>query len=89
MTEQNAVEIDRIVLRGLDVAPHRAERIRALVEMELQRWLEGGFLDGLARGERYRLEAGRLRLGDAPSEGQLAAGVAESIMQALRVYGGR
>lgn len=89
MTEPHIFEIDRIVLRGLNVAPHRAERIRALVEMELERQMDGGFLDGLAGGERSRLEAGRLRLGDAQSDRQLAAGVAESIVRALRVYGGR
>jgi hypothetical protein len=34
------VEVDRIVLEGLDVRPQRAERVRALIEAELQRRLE-------------------------------------------------
>jgi hypothetical protein len=88
MTEPHIIEIDRIVLRGLDLPPHRAERIRALVEVELERRLDGGFLDGLAGGERSRLEAGRLRLVETQSEGQLAARVAGKIVQALK-NGGR
>jgi hypothetical protein len=49
------VEIERIVLEGLDVTPERAERIRALVEVELQQRLEQeGLLERLTSGEIRR-----------------------------------
>lgn len=83
MTESHIIEIDKIVIRGLDLPPHRAERIRALLEAELKRQLEGGLLDGLAGGERPRIEAGRMRLGEMQSDSSLATLVAGRIVQAL------
>jgi hypothetical protein len=82
MTKAHIVEIDRLVLRGLDITPERAEQIRALLEMEMGRQLEGGLAEDLAGGER--LDATPVRLGESQSDGQLAAGVAKSIVQALR-----
>ena len=80
-----AVEIDRIVLTGLDVTPDRAERIRALMGVELQRILEsGGRLEGLAGGEVRRLDAPAVHVADLRSDGRIASGLARSIAQAVR-----
>jgi hypothetical protein len=85
MTEQNTVEIDRIVLRGLDVAPHRAEYIRALVEMELQHQLmKSNMINGLEERDVSHMEAQPVRLVQPQHEGCLSKQVAQSIMQALK-----
>jgi hypothetical protein len=81
----HSVEIDRIVLTDLDVTPDRAERIRALVEVELQRLLEqGGWPDGLAAGEVDHLEAPALHLAEPHNDSRLANGLAQSIAQTVR-----
>lgn len=80
-----SVEIERIRLTGLRVAPERAERVRARVEAELQRLLErGGWLEGLVGGEVSRLDAPTLHVGEPHSDGDLASGLARSVFQTLR-----
>lgn len=80
--------IDRIVLSDLGVAPERAERIRALVEVELQRLLERkGWPDGLAGGEVRHLDAPEVRLAKPHSDSHLAGNLAQSIARALQGAG--
>ncbi len=79
------VEIDRIRLTGLEVTPERAERIRGLVEVELQRQLgRERWPEGLAGGEVSRLDAPTMDVDRLHSDGHLASGLARSIAQTLR-----
>jgi hypothetical protein len=79
------VEINRITLTGLQVTPERAERIRAMVALELQRLLERGRLpEDLASGEVSHLNAPTMHVGRPHSDGQLADGLARSIVRSLR-----
>ena len=92
MTEQNIVEIDRIVLRGLDVAPHRAERIRALVEVELElQLMKGNIINGLEESDLSNIKAPHVRLAEPQRAGCLARQLARSITQVpkKRTRGGR
>lgn len=85
MTEQNTVEIDRIVLRGLDIAPHCAERISELVEMELQHQLMmSNMINGLEESDLSHMEAQPVRLIQPQRDGCLSKQVARSITQALK-----
>jgi hypothetical protein len=88
VTVSHTLDIDRIVLRGQNVTPDRVDRIRALLEMELQRQLEGGLFDDLDGGEMSRIEVPPMHLADLPqSDGRLVSEVAESIASALRNRG--
>ena len=54
----NTVEIERLVLDGLDVPPGQAERLRALVGAELERILaEEGTLEEVTGSAVRRLRA--------------------------------
>jgi hypothetical protein len=80
----HTIEIDRIVLTDLGVTPDRAEHIRALVEVELQRLLEqGGWPNGLAGGEVDHLEALPMHLVQPRSDSRLANSLAQSIAQTV------
>jgi hypothetical protein len=80
-----AIEIDRIRLTGLEVTSERAERIRAMVEVELQRLLERErWPEGLAGSEVSRLDAPTMYVDSPHNDGQLASGLARSIAQTLR-----
>ena len=80
----HTVEIDRIRLTGLEVMPEHAERIRAMVEGELQRLLErGSWPEGMVGGEVTRLEAPTMHMDRPHSESHLASGVARSIVRTL------
>ena len=82
------VEIDRIRLTGLEVRPERAERIRELVEVELQRLLERErWPDGLSGGEASRLDAPTMPVDKSDSDAHLANGLARSIAQSLHAIG--
>jgi hypothetical protein len=82
------VEIDRIRLTGLEITPERAERVRAMVEVELRRLLERErWPDGLAGGEVSRLAAPAMPVDRPHSDGRLANGLAQSIAQTLRGAG--
>ena len=81
----HTVEIDRIVLTDLDVTPDRAERIRALVEAELQHLLaQDGWPDDLAGGEVHHLDAPTMHVAEPHSDSRLASGLAQSIAQTVR-----
>ena len=84
----HSVEIDGIRLTGLDVAPERAERVRAMVEAELQRLLvqERG-PETLVGGEVSRLDAPTIHVNRPDSDGDLANGLAHSIARTLRDVG--
>ena len=78
------VEIDRLRLTGLEVTPGRAERIRTMVEVDLQRLLERGeWPEGLAGGEVSRLDAATMHVDGSHSDGHLANGLAHSIARTL------
>ena len=80
----HTVGIDRIILTDLGVTPGRAERLRALVEVELQQLLEGGgWPDGLAGGEVSHLDAPAMHIVESHSDSDLASGLAQSIAQAV------
>jgi len=82
------LRIDRIVLTDLGVTPERAEHIRELVEVELQRLLErDGWPDGLAGGEVPHLDAPTMHVAEPHSDSRLAGGLARSIAQALHGAG--
>ena len=82
------VDIDRIRLTGLEVTPERAERIRAMVEVELQRLLKRQrWPDDLAGGEASRLDAPPMHLDVLHSDSHLANNLARSIVQTLRSAG--
>jgi hypothetical protein len=84
----HTIDIDRIILTDLDVTPERAERIRALIEIELQRLLDGqGVVDGLAGGELPYLPAPPLALSGQNNDLHLAGGLARSVAQSLRGLG--
>ena len=81
----HTIEIDRIVLTDLGVTPERAERLPALVEVELQRLLaQDGWPDGLASGEVNHLEAPPMHLAQPQTDSRLANGLAQSIAQTVR-----
>jgi hypothetical protein len=81
----HGVEIERLRLTGLDVTPQRAERMRAIVEVELQRLLErGGWPEGLAGGEVPRLVAPTMHVDESHGDSRLASGLARNIFQSLR-----
>jgi hypothetical protein len=80
------LEIDRLVLTGLDLAPGAALRLRTLVARELRQELsQQAGLEGLTSVEWSRLRAPALNLPAPGSEAQLARGLAQGIVQSLRV----
>lgn len=79
------VDIGRIILTDLDVTADRAERIQAMVEVELQRLLEReGLPDGLTGSDVSYLSAPMLHLPESQSDSYLANRLAQRIAQALR-----
>jgi hypothetical protein len=80
------IEIDRIILEGLDFAPARAEGIRRLIEAELHALLVRGDVAQVAgSSEAVRLAAPTMGSGDLRSDRQLASALARSVAQAVRV----
>ncbi len=80
----HTVEIDRIVLKGLNVRPGRAERIRALVEANLENLFEReGMLNGPASGNVGILGAPARDVNANQSESRLAMDLARSIAAAV------
>ena len=78
------VEIDRIILDGLDVTPDRAERIRLLVAAKLSSALaEAEIRDTLAGGSIPHVAAPPLEQGAAHDDGRLAGNLAQSIHRAI------
>ncbi len=81
----NTVEIGRLVLSGLAVTPDRAERIRALLEVELGCRLEQeGWPDGLLDSDLSHLAAPTMHLAAPHSDRQVASSLAQRIVQSLR-----
>ena len=84
----HTIEIDRIILTDLGVTPDRAERIRTLVEVELQLLLEREVLPrGTVGGEISHLHVPTMQLAEHNSDQHLASGVARRIAQGLRAAG--
>ena len=84
----HSVEIDRIRLTGLEVTPERAERVRAMVEAELQRLLtQDGWPEGSAGGEVSRLDAPMMHVGTPHNDTHLASCLAHSIARILQGAG--
>lgn len=80
----HTIDIDHLVLDGLDVTPDRAEHIRTLVETELERAMTlRGAIDGLSGSTVRHLEAPAIRVAGPHADGLLAAAVASSIAQAV------
>lgn len=83
-TRPHKVEIDRIVLEGVNVGPGRAESIRAAVEANLEHLLEGRrMLDGPVSGNADILEAPARDVNANQSESRLAMDLARSIAAAV------
>ena len=81
----HSIEIERIILTDLGIAPDRAEHIRALVETELQRLLmRGEGLEGLTGSENRHLTAPPMHVADPHDDSHVANGLAQSIAQAIR-----
>lgn len=80
----HTVDVDRVVLDGLEMTPEQAERLRPLLEAELRDQLErGASLGRLAGVEVLRIEAPAVDLGRSAGEERLAAGLAGSVGEAL------
>ena len=80
----NSIEINRIVLSGIELKQDRAERIRTIVEIELQRMLEReGLSESLVGKEVSRLEMPEIYLTKPYDEEEIVSCLAMSIYRAL------
>lgn len=79
------INIDRLVLDGLDMTPTEAERFRASVASALESELKGKGLPTTSDGNEYsRLVVPATQASKAEAEGDtLASNVAQSIVSAL------
>lgn len=81
------IDIDRIVLTDVDVVPDRAERIREMIEVELQCLLERqGLSDSMVSRRVSYLSAPTLEVTETPSDDQFAIKLAQSITHAMRNF---
>ncbi len=79
------IEIERLILSGLDLNQAQAERVRALLEGELRSRLgRQGIPDGLDGGVVDKIDAPSLSVPEAAGEQRLAASLALSLVQALQ-----
>jgi hypothetical protein len=82
------IEIERILLSGIDVTPERAYRLRGLVAAELRRLLEQEGLEMRGRSAMVRsITATPLPSAEAADDRHLATGLARRIVQSLRETG--
>ena len=82
------IDIDQIVLDGMDVRPDRAEWIKEMVEVELRRILQReGLLDDLARTGIPSLSLPTIHLSETANGGQLVGNITSNIVQALQSIG--
>jgi hypothetical protein len=82
------VDIDRILLNDLDVTPDRVERIRDMVEVELQCLLDKeGLGDCLTSIDVTSLSAPMFQLSGSKSDSHVANSVAQCVVRALRNIG--
>ena len=80
----NNIEIDRIVLSGIELKQDRAERIKILIEIELQRLLEReGLSESLDESEISRLDMPEIYLTKPYDEEEIASILALNIFKAL------
>ena len=80
------LEIDRLVLTGLDLGPGASLRLRTLLARELRQELSQlAGLEGLTSVEWSRLTAPVLNLPAPGSEAHLARSLARGIVQSLGV----
>ena len=78
------VEIDRLVLTGLDLTPAQAERVRSRLAGELQALLARRRWGGsIADIDVERLDLPGVSFGEAQDDGRLASALAQRIAQAL------
>lgn len=80
-----SLDIDNIVIDDLEISPNRAERIRELVRIELERILEREGLSG--RGTNGRLSsiaAPALGPSDLTNDTTLARGIALRIARSIQ-----
>lgn len=78
------LQIDRLVLRGLDLSPGQAERLGVEIADELQALLsQGQDLAGLTDGEVSHVSAPAVHLAGPTDRRRLAGEVARSIAGAL------
>ena len=85
--EQITVNIDRLMLEGLDMTPAEAERFRASVASALEYELKGqGLATGKAGSKVSRLVAPTSAVSNFGTEsGMLARNVAQSIARSLQL----
>lgn len=79
------VDIDRIVLTDVGMAPDRSEQVRAMVGAELQRLLEKeGLPEDFRGGDIQSLEVQAMHLAEPQSDSLIANTLAMKTVQALR-----
>ncbi len=82
------IEVDRLILRGLNMTPERGERLRALVEAELQKKMaQEGLPESFISGEMIDRERESIELPDLDDDRRIASSVAERIAESLRRSG--
>ena len=79
------LEIDRLNLDGFDLTPHQAERVRRLVQTELQHMLAQQAAPARAATRQVDPPA-PVSLNWQPAQGEqaLASGIAQHVAQAVR-----
>jgi hypothetical protein len=80
-----ALTIDRLIVTGAALTSERAERLRALVELEVRRRLaHPGLPDDLRDTGVVGVQAPAVALHEPDRDGAAAALIAEHVVQALR-----
>ena len=83
-----SIDIDRIILTDLELSPDRAESIRDLLQIELQRLLENENIpDNITSGEISGMDTQDLDLNETQSDLYLANSLALSIVRTLQSVG--
>jgi hypothetical protein len=79
-----ALTVDRLVVTGAAVTPERAERLRALVELEVrQRLAHEGLPGDLHDASVLRVQAPEVTLAEPEGDATAATAIAERILRAL------
>jgi hypothetical protein len=79
-----ALTVDRLVVTGAAFTPERAERLRALVELEIRRrLLHEGLPGGLRDTGILGVEAPQVTLAEPEQDAAAASAIAERILGAL------
>lgn len=77
------IDIDRVVLDGLEITPEQADRLRSLLEAELARRLGSGSLMSLKAQQASHREAPPVQFDRAGGMERLATDLASSVMDAI------